>query len=65
MGNTKSKHEYEVVDYAVNRNYSEEQNISEWADLGTPIKNYNYYLGAAFTTLLPLHGKGFFLDYEN
>ena len=63
MGNQNNK--YEVIDWAVNRNYSKEHNISEWEDL--PIKNSEYYDGSRFfkisRNLYPSYTRGWLYGY--
>lgn len=63
MGNNPSR--FEVIDWAVNRNYSKDHHISEWEDLEP--KNAEYYDGTRFfkisRNLYPSYTRGWLYGY--
>ena len=64
MGNSPNR--FEVVDWAVNRQFSKEHNISAWQELEP--KNWEYYTGERFTHIsrshYPSYTKGWIYGYN-
>ncbi len=64
MGTSQSR-EGELLDWSVNRNYSEQHRINEWDECG--VKNADYYLGKRFCKiprhLYPQFQKGILFGY--